>query len=126
MNLKAAASVFAGGMLGTGVRVLTGIAVPEAPALLIVNAAGTFGLAVLTAWALAHPAQRTLLLRLFAGTGLCGSLTTQSAFALHTLTAGPAGGALFAGVSVTAGLAAGALGWILGSRLRGPGTEATS
>jgi CrcB protein len=51
------------------------------------------------------------------GTGFCGGLTTYSAFAVQVHDAGRLGGAAYAAASIVLGVAAAALGFVLGQAL---------
>ncbi|GAA4393805.1 CrcB family protein [Brevibacterium sp. NPDC049920] len=115
----AAAAVAAGGLLGTlGRFALTGSPVSELTALALVNGAGTLALAVLLSALHGIDSARASGWRLFAGTGVCGSLTTCSALGIALLRTDPAT-ALLAGAGFAVGgtLCAG-LGWWAGRRLR--------
>jgi CrcB protein len=78
---------------------------------LLVNVAGSFVLGLLVG-ASTSPDGLALL-----GTGLCGGLTTYSAFAVQTrdqAQRGLAGGAGYAGVTIALAVAACGLGWLIG------------
>jgi CrcB protein len=75
---------------------------------LLVNVAGSFVLGLVVG---ASPSESVVALL---GTGLCGGLTTYSAFAVQTRDLGPAGGAAYAAVTVGLALAACALGFVVG------------
>lgn len=112
---KFLALVFAGGMLGTTARYLIGIALPTAPgqwpwATFAVNITGAFLLALLLFGLSRRGADHGLrrVTRLGLGTGLLGSLTTYSTFAVetHGLLTGPGPGLAYMAATVLAGLAA--------------------
>jgi CrcB protein len=79
---------------------------------LLVNVSGSFVLGLLVGSSVS-PQGLALL-----GTGLCGGLTTYSAFAVQTrdlaLDHGAARGAAYAGATIALGLAAAALGYSIG------------
>ncbi|NDK92098.1 fluoride efflux transporter CrcB [Gordonia desulfuricans] len=115
LQFSAISLVFAGGIVGTGLRYLVeelfpahGVAWPWAT--FGVNLAGAFVLgALLEILVLSgDDAGRRRRLRLCIGTGFCGSLTTYSTFALETAQLGHHGAAgtavAYAVVSVIAGL----------------------
>ncbi len=74
----------------------------------LVNVAGSFLLGLLSGAAVTGDWQALL------GTGFCGGFTTYSAFAVQTHRRGPAGGPAYALVTVTAALAACAVGFLIG------------
>lgn len=115
-------AVVIGGIVGTGLRLGLDALLPHGDAqfplsTLIMNVIGSFALGVLVArlWPVARPWLRAGL-----GTGLLGSFTTFSAFAvsLVTLTRAGLGGiaVLYLAVTVLAGIAAAFLGLRLGRR----------
>ena len=75
---------------------------------LLVNVAGSFVLGLVVG---ASPSESTVAL---VGTGLCGGLTTYSAFAVQTRDLGAVGGAAYAAATVGLALAASALGFVVG------------
>lgn len=113
-------AVLAGGALGTTLRLAVDALIAHESATLIVNTAGSFALALLVARLWAHAPGW---LRAGLGAGLLGSFTTFSAVAASLVEFGaaeqwmPAAGYLAA--SVLLGLAAAALGLVLGRRGRG-------
>lgn len=128
-------AIFAGGALGALARVALAELAPHAPAgwpwaTLAANVAGAFLLGLVLARPPAAgpdaPASRS---RAFLGTGVCGALTTFSAFQLELLRMldeGATGLALgYAATSLAAGLAAVALAGRLASRVR-PTREAAA
>jgi fluoride exporter len=74
----------------------------------MVNVAGSFLLGLLSGAAVTGDWLALL------GTGFCGGFTTYSAFAVQTHRRGPASGAAYAMVTVTAALAACAVGFAIG------------
>lgn len=112
MNLLA---VFAGGLIGTALRLGIDAALPHAGdqfpwSTLIINMAGSFALGVLVAraWPTAPEWMRFGL-----GTGLLGSFTTFSAVVASLITLGPAHlplALLYLAASLVLGLGAAALG----------------
>jgi CrcB protein len=112
--------VLVGGAVGGPARYLTDVTVQRLHGSAFpwgtwtVNVAGSFLLGLLTASA---PVWAVTLL----GTGFCGALTTFSTFGYETVRLAEEGesGAAVANVvgSVVAGVAAAALGWLLGSAL---------
>ena len=101
--------VAVGGAIGASLRFLVAHLLDrEVPVgTFLVNVAGSFALGLLTALAL--DAQLLALL----GTGLCGGLTTYSAFAVQTHALGRRGG-LYAALTILLALAACGLGFWLG------------
>ncbi|XKK39750.1 CrcB family protein [Nocardiopsis sp. ARC36] len=108
--------VFAGGVLGTGLRYLAGIA-GEAfgagvLATLAVNVAGAFllGLLLQTLSSRGPETPAVARVRLFLGTGALGSFTTYSALAVETVSLsaqpGPAAAAAYTAASIVLGLLA--------------------
>lgn len=113
--------VAGGGALGSLLRFAIGRAFPTAPgalpwATLGINVAGSFALGVLAGTALARP-DASPALRAFVGVGLLGGFTTFSAFSVETLTlaqeASVARAGLYVLLSVSAAIAAAALGFSL-------------
>ncbi|MDR2997177.1 MAG: CrcB family protein [Microbacterium sp.] len=120
MILARALIVAAGGTLGVALRMLLGLALPDAGGLpvsvLVANIAGAFLLGVLTA---RLPATKR---RLFLGTGILGGFTTYSSFLVGTATLWAAQPVLAAGYalgSLVLGIAAAATGLHLFRRERG-------
>lgn len=122
--------VFTGGCLGTGLRLLVNIMIPESGliplGILVINVTGSFTLGMLLETLARHgtdTGQRRQI-RLFAGTGLIGGYTTYSTLATDTmlmLHSGHVGAAIFyVAVSMLAGLGASMLGIYIG-RLIGSG-----
>ncbi len=120
-RLFAVLAVFAGGVVGTTLRLTIDLLLPHGGTTFpigtfSINLAGSFGLGVLVArvWPVAPE-----LLRVGLGPGLLGSFTTFSALAVSAveLTAAGAGGAAVAYVaaSLVGGIAAAALGIRLGA-----------
>lgn len=119
------AAIFAGGAIGALARVALAELVVAEPATwpwatFAANVAGAFLLGLALS-ALPVPSIPPARLRAFAGTGVCGALTTFSAFQLELLRmldAGALGLALaYAGGSLAAGLAVVAAGDALGRRV---------
>jgi CrcB protein len=88
VDARSLLAVVAGGLLGTGLRLAIDLALPHADAgfpvaTLLVNAVGAFALGLLVArvWPTARPWTKALL-----GSGLLGSFTTYSAFAVSLVT----------------------------------------
>lgn len=120
-------AVAAGGFVGGLVRYLVGLAWPAPPAsipwaIVTVNTAGSFVLALLVVLVL-EVLPPTTYLRPAVGTGFCGALTTFSSVtvAVDRLVAGgsAAVAALYLLISLVAGVAAVALGVLLGRRVAG-------
>ena len=119
------AAVAAGGLLGTELRYVLGLLLPDRPgdlpwATLGINIVGSFVLAALTTIWIARP-RTAFWLRAAIGPGVLGSFTTFSAvvFSTDQLTrAGlPGVGVLYLGLSVLLGLAAAAAGWRAGKAI---------
>jgi len=118
-------AVFAGGLLGTGLRLAIDTALPHADdafptSTLIVNLVGTFALGWLAGGLWTRPATPTWL-KAGIGSGVIGSFTTLSAV-MGSLTLLDRSGqtalaALYLVVSLVAGLALAAAGLKLGSSL---------
>jgi len=118
-------AVAAGGLLGTELRYVLGLLLPDRPgdlpwATLGINIVGSFVLAALTTIWIARP-RTAFWLRAAIGPGVLGSFTTFSAvvFSTDQLTrAGlPGVGLLYLGLSVLLGLAAAAAGWRAGKAI---------
>lgn len=117
------ACVFVGGMVGTGLRAGLAAALPHPVdawpwATFAANITGAFLLAVLIG-TLSHRAsnpERQRLVRLGLGTGMIGSYTTYSAFAVEVARAPLWLGVGYATLSVLTGIAAAALGLVLVER----------
>lgn len=127
-TLRAALAVGAGGLVGTSLRYLLGLAsaTPAGtwPAVTLgINLLGAFALGLLleALVRLGPDAGGRRLVRLAVGTGLLGSFTTYSTLALdvlHLLDAGRfAPAALYAGVSVVGGVLAAGFGIAVGTRV---------
>lgn len=104
--------VFVGAMVGAPLRYLVSKAVPVPWGTFVVNVAGCFILGILASAASGSPAYA------LAGIGFCGALTTYSTFSYETLMLieqkDYRRAALNLGLSLLAGLAAAALGSLLG------------
>jgi CrcB protein len=97
-----------GGFLGAAARYLLGTLVAGPEGTLFVNAAGSFALATTVG---VVDSRR---LRLFLATGLLSSFTTYSTFAVESASLGLPAGAVNVGLTYTFGVAAAALGLVLG------------
>ncbi|MBD0859605.1 fluoride efflux transporter CrcB [Gordonia sp. zg691] len=128
LRVHALAWVFAGGLIGTGVRYWAEAAFPAQHghwpwATFGVNVAGAFILGALLELLarLGHDEGWRQRVRLFGGTGICGALTTYSTFALEiselTRASAVVTASSYAIVSVVLGLAAAACGIALASRV---------
>ncbi len=90
LHWRSVALVFAGGVIGTGVRYVLSVVVPPVGGVAVVifgiNVVGAFLLGwLLEALALRGPDEgRRRDLRLFVGTGIMGGFTTYSTFAVDT------------------------------------------
>jgi CrcB protein len=112
--------VLVGGALGAPTRYLTDVAVQRLHATVFpwgtwsVNVAGSFVLGVVAA-------AGTTWFTTLVGTGFCGALTTFSTFGYETVRLAEEGETTAAvgnvALSLAAGLAAAALGWVAGSAL---------
>ncbi len=122
---RSMASVFVGGVVGTLVRYATERAIPAAVhgwpwATFAVNCVGTLLLGALVAGltAIGPDTGWRLRARLFFGVGLCGSLTTYSAFALGSdrlLAGGAVGvGVGYVSATIVAGWICAATGYVVG------------
>ncbi|GAA3128806.1 fluoride efflux transporter CrcB [Streptomyces rameus] len=115
--------VVAGAVIGAPVRYLTDRAVrarhdsPFPWGTLVVNVVGCLVLGLLTGAVSAGVAGPEV--RLLAGTGLCGALTTYSTFSYETLRLTEAGAGLYAAVNVVASVAAGLAAAFAGAALAG-------
>jgi fluoride exporter len=129
--------VFAGGIVGTGLRWLIEQAVPTPPgswptATFTINIAGAFVLgALLEALAIVGPdAGWRQRIRLFGGTGLCGAFTTYSTLALEVSLLGRHGdvvlGAVYGVCTVVAGIVAAWAGIVAAGRLSRAWSEPVS
>lgn len=110
-----------GGMIGTALRALVGLAAPSTPiALLVVNLLGAFGLATLLAAVRAsdHPA-RLDRWRLLVGTGGFGGFTTYSGLAVATLAMPLPASLGYWAATLFCGLLASLLGALAGTSLAG-------
>jgi CrcB protein len=123
-------ALIAGAIIGTGARIGLDALIPHTDtqfpvSTLLINVVGSFALGLLVArvWPVAPAWLRTGL-----GTGLLGSFTTFSAFALSLVTLTRAGlggvGLLYLIASIVAGFGAAALGLRLGRRRVAPPIEA--
>lgn len=108
--------VFAGGALGTCVRVAV-FQFGETAGLITVNTAGTLILAFLSGLLVDVRMPWATPVKLFVGAGICGSLTTQSTLALMTVQSG-FGGITLTLVSLVTGVCAAVSGWLIGSAVR--------
>ena len=99
--------VAAGAAVGAALRYLAGHAWDDVfpTGTLAVNLLGSLALGALVA---AEPSDSAVALL---GTGVCGGLTTYSAFAVRTVGEGPRRGAAYAALTVVGSLAACALGF---------------
>ena len=118
-------AVFAGGAVGTGLRLAIDTWMPHPPfpvATLLINVAGSFALGLLVArvWPGA-----SLWLRAALGPGLLGSFTTYSAFAVSLVAMGSASSWLLAAGYVAATLALGLGAMWAGLRLGGVSPSAS-
>ena len=105
--------IFAGGALGTGMRVtLLDLLGHEVLALALINLVGALLLGVVSGFY----ARRVTLIRLFLAVGGLASFTSWSTLALQSLH--PAG-LLVAALETTVGVAAAGVGHLAGPRLRG-------
>ncbi|PRO65731.1 CrcB family protein [Alkalicoccus urumqiensis] len=117
MQIHVLAAVFAGGALGTLLRVGLNTLFIEASfpyATMTANVTGSFLLGAVTALALTK--NIPLWLKAGAGAGFCGGFTTMATLALDTVvTSGLHGGAvlLYLGGSAVGGIAAAAAGFFL-------------
>ena len=118
-------AVFAGGLVGTGLRLAMDLALPHADdafpwSTLVVNLVGTFALGWLAGGLWTRPSTPTWL-KAGVGSGVIGSFTTLSAVMGSLAVLGREGEAWVAGVylvvSIVAGLAVAAGGLKLGSLL---------
>lgn len=127
LRVHALAWVFAGGLVGTGVRYWAEEMFPAQHAhwpwaTFGVNIVGAFLLGALLEMLarLGHDEGWRQRIRLFGGTGICGALTTYSTFALEITDLARASAVVtalaYAVVSVVLGLAAAACGIALASR----------
>lgn len=107
--------VFIGGVLGTGGR-LALHSLGDTAGLIVANTLACFVLAALVAWASRTASPRATAIKLLVGTGLCGSLSTQSTLALLSVQSGASGVAVTV-VSLIVGFSAVATGWVVGSAL---------
>lgn len=120
-----------GGAIGTLVRALITLAQPEAEpaALFAINIGGSFALGLLTAALVSVIPALSTPLQSFLGIGLLGGFTSYSALTLLTVTLA-ADSSLFLAAgylaaTVFAGIAAAALGLVIGNRLKRPGARLT-
>lgn len=122
MTLRRLLLVFAGGSIGTAMRLAIGLWMPDEGgiplATLLVNVAGSLLIGVLAA-----RLPSTAEMRVFLGTGVLGGFTTYSAFMTGTIAlwaAAPLLAFAYAAGSLVLGLAAAAAGLVIG-RPRGSG-----
>ena len=112
--LRRAALVALGGMLGTAARMGLGILIPDAAlSVLAANIVGALALGILTARLPAGD------LRVLLGTGVLGGFTTYSSFMVDSVQLGAVSPLLLIGyvaVSLVGGIAAAALGLVLGRK----------
>lgn len=120
--MKTVLAVFAGGVVGTGLRLTVDLLLPHGGATFpvgtfLVNLAGSFALGVLVAgvWPVAPEWLRVAL-----GPGLLGSFTTFSALAVSAVELTDAGVGAAAVVYVTASVVGGITAAALGIRLGAP------
>jgi fluoride exporter len=129
--------VFAGGVIGTGLRWLIEQAVPTSPgawpwATFVINVAGAFVLgALLETLAMVGPdAGWRQRIRLFGGTGLCGAFTTYSTLALEVSLLGRHGdvllGVVYGVCTVVLGIIAAWTGIVAAGRLSRTWSESVS
>lgn len=117
MTLRRLLLVVIGGMLGTAARLAIAVMVPDAGGLplatMSVNVLGALLIGILAA---RLPSSSDV--RVFLGTGLLGGFTTYSAFAVGTveLAASPWLAVLYPALTLVLGIAAAALGLIIGRR----------
>ena len=107
---RSAALVAAGGFAGASLRYGVGTALPGPTGTLAANVLGSFVLGVATS---TLPDGR---LQLLLGTGLLSSFTTYSTFAVETVTATPALGALNVAATYARGVTAALAGLAVGRR----------
>jgi CrcB protein len=100
-----------GGFLGAVSRYLVGTSVPGPEGILLVNAVGSFALAMTVG------VVRSRRLRLFLTTGLLSSFTTYSTFAVESASLGFAAGGAYVGATYALGIAAAATGLVFGRRV---------
>mgnify|MGYP000676859858 FL=1 len=122
-------AVFAGGLLGTFLRLVVDLALPHSTpgeisvSTIVVNTVGSFVLGLLVAHFWLKPATPEWV-KLAVGPGLLGSFTTFSAIALNVVgavdEARPMDGVLALGGSLLFGLVAAWAGLRLGGRLQTP------
>jgi len=98
-----------GGFLGASARYLVGVAVPGEGTLLV-NVVGSFALGATVG------VVRSPRLRLFLTTGLLSSFTTYSTVAVESVSLGLPAGAATVAATYALGIAAAALGLVLGRR----------
>ncbi|WP_292699826.1 CrcB family protein [Microbacterium sp. 69-10] len=112
--LRRAALVALGGMLGTAARMGLGMLIPDAAlSVLAANIVGALALGILTAQLPAGD------LRVLLGTGVLGGFTTYSSFMVDSVQLRDASPLLAVGyivVSLVGGIAAAALGLVLGRK----------
>lgn len=108
--------VFAGGALGTWVRVAV-FQLGETAGLITVNTVGTLILACLSGLLVDARTQWAAPVKLFVGAGVCGALTTQSTLALMTVQSG-FGGLTLTLISLVTGVCAAVSGWLMGLAIR--------
>lgn len=118
--LRSLLAVFAGGMVGTALRLGADALIPSDAfpwSTLVVNVVGTFLLAVLVGrwWRIAPEWLRAGL-----GAGLLGAFTTFSAVMVSMLQFTTSGEILIAGVYLAASLILGIVAAVAGLRLAGP------
>ena len=100
-----------GGCLGASARYLAGTLVAGSEGTILVNVVGSFALAA-TAGVVRSPR-----LRLFLTTGLLSSFTTYSTFAVESASLGLRAGIANVAATYTLGIAAAALGLLVGRRV---------
>lgn len=115
--------VFGGGIVGTALRAALTAGPDDLPGfvpLALVNGIGTGVLGLLLSTLLHRDTPRARGLRLFLGTGICGSLTTCSALGARLVATDPVAAVVAGAGFAVGGVLIAALGWWVGSHLRRP------